>query len=235
MATPPFLHQHPPPLSGLSPPSDSIFGRSYPPPPLIRGWGGEGLDDVATMDYFVLRDSIFLWYIMVFITYGKYYTTNIFIWHPCFKTCFRTNCLLSNYYTFKRNILCCDGAWKHYPVYKCILSIKQSAPQIFLFDGHAWKHDSTQTHHSNHQMLNWNVFFVSWPGLKMFCSVYCQSQVHSKYFCLAVRLNKIISMKIIGYNNVYLLCKYHTLEWKYFFFMAWLENILQFLLSDKPV
>ena len=128
---PHFYINTPPPLSGLSPPSDSIFGRSYPPPPLIRGWGGEGLDDVATMDYFVLRDSIFLWYIMVFITYGKYYTTNIFIWHPCFKTCFRTNCLLSNYYTFKRNILCCDGAWKHYPVY--IINQTKCTANIFVW------------------------------------------------------------------------------------------------------
>ena len=27
---------------------------------------------------------------------------------------------------------------------QCILSVKLSAPQIFLFDGQAWKHDSTQ-------------------------------------------------------------------------------------------
>ena len=48
MATPPFLHQ--PPFSDLSPlssknfrtppPSDSIFERSYPPPPFNKGEGG---------------------------------------------------------------------------------------------------------------------------------------------------------------------------------------------------
>ena len=38
VATAPFLHQPSPPFSGLSPlPSDSIFGRSYPPPPFKRG------------------------------------------------------------------------------------------------------------------------------------------------------------------------------------------------------
>ena len=52
VATPHF-YINPPPLSSLSPlpskknctpPGDSIFGRSYPPPPLIRGVG------VPTMD-----------------------------------------------------------------------------------------------------------------------------------------------------------------------------------------
>ena len=61
VATPPFLHQPPSFLSPLSskkflyPPSDSIFGRSYPPPPLIRGGGFQ------LWRYYVHVISVFEW------------------------------------------------------------------------------------------------------------------------------------------------------------------------------
>ena len=64
MATPPpFLHQPPPfqlsPLSSKifgtppSPPSDSIFGRSYPPPPSFNKGVGSNYDNT---EFFVVLD-----------------------------------------------------------------------------------------------------------------------------------------------------------------------------------
>ena len=44
----------------------------------------------------------------------------------------------------KKCFLFCDWAWKE-NVIQCILSVKLSVAQIFLFDGEAWKHDSMQT------------------------------------------------------------------------------------------
>ena len=84
-------------------------------------------------------------------------------------------------------------------------------------------------------MLKANVFFVLSLDLKMFCSVYYQSQVHSKYYCLTVRLENIIPWRLLVttmyscYIGVIHLCE------NIFCFMAWLENILQFILSGKPV
>ena len=49
-------------------------------------------------------------------------------------------CLHSNYTHY---FLFCDWAWKE-NIIQFILSVKLNAPQIFLFDGQAWKHDSTQ-------------------------------------------------------------------------------------------
>ena len=164
-----------------------------------------------------MKESIFLWYIMVCITYGKYYTTNIFMWHWCFKTCFRTGCLLSNYYKFKRNVLCCDGAWKH-PVY--IINQTKCTANIFVWRSclKAWFH--ADCHHSNHQMLNLNLFFVSWPRLKIFSSVYYQPQVHRKYFYLTVRLDKIIPWRLLVIAMYTCTSIIHLSEKKVFF--SWL-------------
>ena len=46
-------------------------------------------------------------------------------------------------------------------------------------------------------MLKQKVFFVSWPSLKMLCSVYYQSQVHSKYFRLMVSLENIVPWRYL--------------------------------------
>ena len=72
-------------------------------------------------------------------------------------------------------------------------------------------------------ILKGKVFFVLWPDLKMFCTVFYQSQVHSKYFLFDGQAWKHYSMEIIGYNNIYFLHKHHTLEWKYFLIhsLAW--------------
>ena len=45
--------------------------------------------------------------------HGKYF------WRSGLRTCFRTDCLHSNYHTLKRNVflLFCDRAWKQYPMY----------------------------------------------------------------------------------------------------------------------
>ena len=53
-------------------------------------------------------------------------------------------------------------------------------------------------------MLKWKVFFVSRSGLKMFCSVYCQSQVHSKCFCLTARLGNIPWILLV--TTIYTCC-----------------------------
>ena len=66
------------------------------------------------------------------------------------------------------------------------------------------------------------------------CSVYYQSQVHSKYFCLTFRLENI-SWKL-SVTIIYTCCTSIThFNKNTFCFMAWLENILQFILSGKPV
>ena len=69
---------------------------------------------------------------------------------------------------------------KHYLVY--IISHTKCATNIFVWQSglKTWFH--VDFHHSNYQMLKRTVFFVSCPGLEMFCGVYYPSQVHSKYF-----------------------------------------------------
>ena len=74
-------------------------------------------------------------------------------------------------------------------------------------------------------MLKQKVFFVSRPSLKMFCSVYYQSQVHSKYFCWTVRLENFTPW-ILLVTTIYTCCKSIThLTENIFCFMARLENI----------
>ena len=154
---------------------------------------------------FHLERKYFVMVYMVYITYHKYYTTNIFIWQSGLITCFRTDCFHSNYHTLKWKVFFfCDRAWKH-PVY--VISQTKCITNIFNF-----------------QMLNQNVFFVSWSGLKMFCSVYYQSQVHSKYFCMAVRLENIISWRLLV--TIFTWCTSSiNLSENICCFMAWVENI----------
>ena len=94
---------------------------------------------LATMDFFVLKENILLWCSQPFIIP----TTNIFVWWSSLKTCFRTDCLHINYHTLKNEkYLFRDQAWKEI-IIQCIYPVKLSALQIFVFDGQAWKHDST--------------------------------------------------------------------------------------------
>ena len=89
------------------------------------------------------------------------------------KTCFRTDFLYSNHHCLNENyFLFCDWAWKH-PVH--IISQNKYTINVFI----QWSSLKTWFHtdccHRNYQMLKWNIFFVLWRGLKMFCSVYYQS------------------------------------------------------------
>ena len=120
-------------------------------------------------------------------------------------------------------------------IVQCILSVKLSAPQIFLFDDRACKQFHADRRHSNYQMLTRKAFFVPWLGMKIFYSVYYQSQVQSKYFCLMVRLGNIIPWRL-SVTTIYTYCRsiIHLSE-NIFCFMALLENILQFVLSGKSV
>ena len=119
-------------------------------------------------------------------------------------------------------------------IIQCILSIKLSAPQIFLFDGQAWKHDPMHT--AITAIIIWlckKYFLFSGLTCKCFCRVYYQSQVHSKYFSLMVWLESIISWRL---SVTTILVAQASYTWvKIFCFMDLLENILQFILSGKPV
>ena len=84
--------------------------------------------------------------------------------------------------------LFCDRVWKH-PL--DIISQTSSTTNIFV-----WRSDlKTQFHadrrDSNYQIIKRKVFFISLNGLKMFYGVYYQTKVHSKYFCLMIRLRNL--------------------------------------------
>ena len=70
----------------------------------------------------------------------------------------------------------------------------------------------------------------------MFCSVYYQSQVHSKYFCVVVSLENIIPLRLLV--TIIYTCK-SIIHLSDFFVVvvSWLglNNFLQFELSGKPV
>ena len=77
-------------------------------------------------------------------------------------------------------------------------------------------------------MLKRKVFFVLWSCVKMFYSVYYQSQVHSRYFCLTVKLENIPWRLLV--TTIYICCtSIIHLRGNIFCFMVWLENILQFI------
>ena len=111
-------------------------------------------------------------------------------------------------------------------IIQCILSIKLSAPQIFLFDGQAWKHDPMHTVITAIIICLCKKYFL-FSGLtrKCFCSVYYQSQVHSKYFSLMVWLENIISWRL-SVTTIYTCCTsiihlsknilFHGSTWKHF-------------------
>ena len=135
-----------------------------------------------------------------------------------------------DYFVLKENIL----LWC---TQKSILPMKNIKWQIFLFDGLAWKHAFAQIVFTTVTIcLNKKYFFYFVNGLEniiqCMLSVKLSAQQIFLFDCQAL---KHYSMEIIRYSNIYSLYKYHTLEWKNIFFMAWLENSLQFLLLDKPV
>ena len=175
-------------------------------------------------------------YPTIYITYYKYYKTNIFVWRSGLKTCFHTDCLHSNYHVAISNekyFLFCDLVWKHRPVY--IISQTKCTTNIFVWRSGLQTQFHADRRHSNYQMLTRKAFFVPWLGMKIFYSVYYQSQVQSKYFCLMVRLGNIIPWRL-SVTTIYTYCRsiIHLSE-NIFCFMALLENILQFVLSGKSV
>ena len=182
------------------------------------------------MNYFILKENILSWCSQTSILP----TTNILSWWSGLKTgfCFCTDCFHSSYHMLKQKVFC-DWDWKHYPVY--IISQTKSTANIFIWWSYLKTWFQGDCHHSNYQMLTWNAFFVLWPGLKMFCSAYYQSQMHSKYVCLTVRLANIIPWRLLV-TKIYTCCtSIIHLDENIFCFMAWLENILQVLFSGKPV
>ena len=87
-------------------------------------------------------------------------------------------------------------------------------------------------HHSSYQIIKQKLFFVSRPGFKMLCSVYYQSQVYNKHFCLTVRLENIPWRLLV--TTIYTWCT-SIMHWSenIFCFVTWPENILQFSLTVR--
>ena len=119
--------------------------------------------------------------------------------------------LTQNFFLF------CDRVWKH-PL--DIISQTSSTTNIFV-----WRSDlKTQFHadrrDSNYQIIKRKVFFISLNGLKMFYSVYYQTKVHSKYFCLMVRLRNLFHG---DYRlQQYILVVRVSYTWVKIFFLSWL-------------
>ena len=82
-------------------------------------------------------------------------------------------------------------------------NIHQTKCTTNIFDHHSWKHDSTQIVITAIIKCLGEKYF--WPVLKMFCSVYYQLQVHSKYFRLTVRLESIIPWRSLV-TTIYTCC-----------------------------
>ena len=100
-------------------------------------------------------------------------------------------------------------------IIQCILSVELFAPQIFLFDRQAWKHDSTKiVVTAVIKCLSEKYFLFRGPAWKCFVVHIISHKCTANIFVLTVRLENIIPREIIGYNNIYLLCKYYSLECK---------------------
>ena len=154
------------------------------------------------MEFFVLKENILLWCSQPSILPTTNITRQIFLFDGLAWKHTSAQRLQSSYRRHKRKvffILWLGLKRKHYPMY--IISKAKCTTKISVWrsDLRTWFH--ADCCHSNCQMLKRKVFFVSWPGLKMFYSVYYWSQAHRKYFCLRVRLENIIlwrlSVKII--------------------------------------
>ena len=100
-------------------------------------------------------------------------------------------------------------------IIQCILSVELCAPQIFLFDRQAWKHDSKKiVVTAVIKCLSKQYFLFRGPAWKYFVVHIISHKCTANIFVLTVRLENIIPREIIGYNNIYLLCKYYSLECK---------------------
>ena len=162
---------------------------------------------------------------MVYITYPMYYTKNIYIWRSGLETCFRTDCLPSNYHTLKQKVYFI--LWWGLKTLSHIISQTMS-PQIFLFDSHTWKHDSRETVVTAIiKCISKMYFLIPGPAWKCFV-VYNISHKHTANILFDSQAWKHYSLKIIGYNNINLMYKYYTLEWKYFCFMLGLNTFCNF-------
>ena len=82
------------------------------------------------------------------ILHSKYFYLVVWL-----ERCFCTDCLHSNYHELKWKVFfsLCPGLKTLSSVY--ILSVKLSAPQIFLFDGQAWKNSMEIIGYSNIYLL----------------------------------------------------------------------------------
>ena len=118
---------------------------------------------------------------------------------------------------------------------QCILSVKLSTSQIFLFVGQAWKHDSRKiVVTAVTKCLREMYFLFRGPAWK--CIVKCILSVTNaqQIFCLTVRLENIPWRLLVTTRYSCCASVIHLSE-SIFYFMAWYETILQFLLSGKPV
>ena len=106
-------------------------------------------------------------------------------------------------------------------IIQCILSVKVSVSQIFLFDSQAWKHDAIQiVTTAIIKCLNKMYFFCFVTQLENVLWSILSVTSGQQIFLFEGQAWKHFSMEIIGYSNIYNCCTSHTLEWKYFF-VSW--------------
>ena len=170
------------------------------------------------MDYIVLKGNILLWCNQPSLLPATNITRQIFLfdglaWNHASAQIVSTAvtiCLNDKYFLF------CDRTWKH-PVY--IISQTRCSTNIFVW----WSGLKTWFHadccHSNYQMLKQTVFLVFVAQLENNFYKYILSVTSAQQISLFDgQAWKHYSKEIIGYNNIYLLYKYHALQWKYVLF-----------------
>ena len=173
---------------------------------------------------FVFKENIFLSWSQPSILP----TTNIFVWWSCLKTCFHTACLHINYHMLKQKVFIFWLAWKE--DIQCILSVKLSAPQIFLFDGQAWKHDFMQiVVTAIIKCLNKKYFLFRGPAWKCFFSPKSTANIFVWWSSLKTLFHGDYQLQ------QYILVVQASYIWVKIFFVSWFENIFQFILSGKQI
>ena len=123
--------------------------------------------------------------------------TNIFLWQSGLETCFHTDCLHSNYHRFDQKV---------FFYFATGLEKKTSSVYIFVWWSGLKTWFFADCLCSNYQMLKQKVFFVLWPSLKMFYSVYYESQVCSKYFVWWLGLKTLYHRDYWLYPTMYTCC-----------------------------
>ena len=107
---------------------------------------------------------------------------------------------------------------------QCILSVKLSSPQIFLFEGQAWKHDSMQIVVTAIIKTLSKIYFLfcgsAWKCFVMHIVSYKWTAI---IFVWWSSLKTLFHGDYWLQQYIYLLYKYHTLESKHFLFygLAW--------------